>query len=179
MADENLESQIMSVDTRHIADRRKVRYQTFDDLLDDARTLASGEVRSLGNWSLGQTLAHLGAAMEASIDGRPFPVPWWLKLLGKVYLKRRLVDGPFPPGFQLPRAAREKLVFDEKSPAEGMAVLEHGIERLQRETSRTAHPVAGPLSLDEWNRFHLSHAEMHMSFLLPVTEDAVDPDKTA
>jgi len=40
----------MAVDTSKVTGRRKVRYETFEDLIADARQLASGEVTSLGNW---------------------------------------------------------------------------------------------------------------------------------
>lgn len=157
----------MSVDTTRVTGRRQVRYETFEDLLAEAEQMAGGEICSLGNWSLGQTLKHLGLAMEGSISGEPFPVPWWVRLLGVVYLRRKLVYGPFPPGFKLPRAAREKLVPGETIAEEGLAVLRAGIDRLRSETKRIPHPVAGKLSVDEWNRLHLTHAEMHMSFLVP------------
>jgi hypothetical protein len=28
-------------------------------------------------------------------------------------------------------------------------------------------PVFGPLTVDEWNQFHLRHGEPHMSFVVP------------
>ena len=163
----------MTVDTRRVKGRRTVHYETFDDLLRDAETLAAGEVRSLGNWSLGQTLAHLGKAMSGSVDGEPFDVPWWVKLLGRLYLRRRLINGPFPAGFQLPRGVREKLVVDHISTEEGMAILREGIERLRSTDKRLpGHPVAGPMTTEDWDRLHLRHAEMHMSFLLPAETTA-------
>jgi len=105
--------------------------------------------------------------MHGSIDGPAFNVPLWIKILGRVYLWRKLVHGPFPPGFILPRSAREKIVFGETTFEEGMEVLEGGIERLRDEPQRIVHPVTGPLTREQWDRFHLSHAELHMSFLIP------------
>ncbi|MBX9787841.1 MAG: DUF1569 domain-containing protein [Pirellulales bacterium] len=35
------------------------------------------------------------------------------------------------------------------------------------ETRRVPHPVIGRLSVDQWNRFHLRHAELHLSFFVP------------
>ncbi len=157
----------MAVDTSKVTGRRKVRYETFEDLLADAERLATGEITSLGNWSLGQTLKHLGAAMVGSIDGPAFNVPLWIKILGRVYLWRKLVYGPFPAGFILPRSARKKIVFDETTFDEGMETLRSGIERLRNEPQRIVHPVTGPLTREQWDRFHLTHAEMHMSFLIP------------
>jgi len=158
----------MTVDTRKVTGRRKVHYETFDDLLRDAEHLASGPVRCLGNWSPGQTFAHLGTAMKGSVDGKAFKVPWWMRLLGMVYLRRRLVKGPFPSGFQLPSGARKRLVFDEMDTAEGLEKLREGVERLRSTDQRIpAHPVTGPLTTAEWDSLHLRHAEMHMGFLIP------------
>ncbi len=157
----------MAVDTSKVTGRRKVRYEMFEDLIADAEQLNQGEIASLGNWSLGQTLKHLGAAMHGSIDGPTFHVPLWIRILGRVYLWRKLVHGPFPAGFILPRSAREKIVFKEQTSfEEGIEMLRGGIQRLREEPQRIVHPVTGPLSREQWDRFHLSHSEMHMSFLI-------------
>jgi hypothetical protein len=159
----------MAVDTKKVHGRRRMRFNSIDELWAEAETLAAApQVACLGNWSVGQTLKHLGVAMEGSINGPGFKVPLMLRIIGRIYVKRLLLNGPFPSGFQLPGAAAKRLVAaDSTTPAEGLAALRHGIARLQSETTRTAHPVAGRLSINEWNRFHLRHAEMHLSFLVP------------
>jgi hypothetical protein len=157
----------MPVDTRKVTGRRPVRYDSFEDIVVDAERLAALELTSLGNWSLGQTLKHLGSAMEGSVNGSGFKVRLWLRIIGRIYVKRLLLNGPFPAGFQLPSSAAKRLVPDETSPGEGLDALRRGIMRLRSETTRSVHPVAGPLSIEEWNRFHLRHSEMHMSFLVP------------
>ncbi len=159
----------MPVDTRQVKSRRQVRYQSFEDLVADAERLAGAKVGTTANWSLGQTLKHLGLAMEGSTrPGKGFKVPWWVKVLGFVYLRRRLVYGPFPPGLQLPKSAAARLVpTEEVSATDGLATLRRGIEKLRSESTRATHPVAGALSIAEWDSFHLRHAELHMSFLHP------------
>jgi len=162
-----------AIDTKRVGGRRKVRYRSYQEILDDAHRLAAGPHRSLGNWSLGQVLKHLGNAMQGSVDGQGFPVKWYLRWLGPIVIKPRLIKGPFPAGFRLPLRAAEKLVArDTTTFDEGMAALLAGIERLQRETSRASHPVAGRLTIDEWDQFHLRHAEMHMSFVVPEEGEA-------
>lgn len=159
----------MPIDTRKIKSRRQVRYRTFDDLVTDAERLAGTSVETSANWSLGQTLKHLGLAMEGSTrPGKGFKVPWWVKVLGIVYLRRRLVYGPFPPGLQLPKSAAARLVpTEDVSNEEGLDTLRRGIDKLRSESARAVHPVAGALSIAEWDSFHLRHAELHMSFLHP------------
>lgn len=159
-----------SVATKSVQDRRPVRYQSLDDLLADARQLASSEVEMLGNWSLGQILKHLAAAYEGSIDGLDVKVPWLMKVMAKLLMKKKFLEDAVPPGFKITGANRKVLVApDSISTDEGLAALEKAVERLKTETTRANHPVFDRLSVDEWNAFHLRHAEMHMSFARPVT----------
>ena len=65
----------MTVNTRKVSDRRAVRYDSYQDLLDDAERLAVSDAQSLGNWSLGQALGHLSRVMEMSIDGSELKAP--------------------------------------------------------------------------------------------------------
>lgn len=164
----------MTVDTRQVRGRRRVRYADFTELLSDAARLHASGYRQLGNWSLGKTLDHVGRAMHGSIDGPPFRVAWWIKVVGRVYLWRKLVYGPFPAGFQLPRSAAKKLIAEQDiSYDAGLAMLQSGMQRLQNEPQRIEHPVTGPLTRQQWDSFHLSHAAMHMSFFVPESGPAV------
>ena len=70
----------MSVDTRAIAGRREVYYNSLEELRADVEDLASGEIVSLGNWSPGQAFMHLARAMQMSIDGIDAQAPWFLRL---------------------------------------------------------------------------------------------------
>jgi hypothetical protein len=54
----------MNVATKTVTDRRKLRFETLDDLLADARQVATGEVTMLGNWTLAQILGHLAIALR-------------------------------------------------------------------------------------------------------------------
>src|ERR1043166_9592063 len=69
------------IDARKVKDRRKGRYESYDELLADAERLVAldaqrdaqgaSKVRPLGNMQLGQALGHLALWMNASIDGVP------------------------------------------------------------------------------------------------------------
>lgn len=155
------------VDTRRVQGRRKLRFANFDEVVADAQQAHQRGYRPLGNWSLGQTLKHLGLAMHASVEGGTFSVPWWLKVVGRTLLRPYMLHLSFPAGFRLPRRAAQRLVPDETSYEEGFATLQSGIGRLASETQRGSHPVIGRLSVADWNRFHLRHAEMHLSFFVP------------
>ena len=157
----------MTVNTRGVSGRRAVRYDSYQDLLDDAERLAVSDVQSLGNWSLGQALGHLARAMEMSVEGSELKAPWLVRFVARVFYRQRFLSGPMPAGFRLPRAASEALVPENQDSQTGLAELRRAIGRLHDEIDRARHPVLGELSLDEWDSLHLRHAEMHMSFLVP------------
>lgn len=157
----------MAVNTKKVSGRRKLRYESYQDLLNDAERLAAGELRTLGNWSLGQTLGHLARVMDMSIDGSDLKAPWLARLAVRLFFRQRFLKGPIPAGIRLNRAARDALVPPPMSSQAGLAELRRAIERLRHETDRAPHPVLGELSLDEWDSLHLRHSEMHMSFMAP------------
>ena len=70
------------VETVSVPGRRTLRFQSYDDILADARAMNAQPTRYLGNWSLGQICEHLAKAIEYEIDGAPFAVPWYLRLVG-------------------------------------------------------------------------------------------------
>jgi hypothetical protein len=157
----------MAVRTKKVFGRRQVRYDSYQDLLNDAERLGASEVRSLGNWSLGQILAHLARSMELSIDGAEFRAPWLVQIAAKLFYRQRFISGPMTPGIRLPYQAEQALVPEELSVQSALGELRRAVMRLEHETDRAPHPVFGELSLDEWDSFHLRHAELHMSFLVP------------
>ena len=79
----------MTVETKKVRGRRKVRYESLDEFLTDAERHAQGDVRAIGNWSAGQIYEHLARAFDGSIDGvgfmMPAPVRWVMSLLFKNY----------------------------------------------------------------------------------------------
>jgi hypothetical protein len=156
----------MPVNTAKVDGRRKVNYQSYEELLADADRLGNGNVKLLGNWTPGQVFQHLAAAYNGSIDGLPGTFPWHLRLMVWIF-KKRLLSGPMPAGFKPPRDLADAVLPSLTSTEEGLANLHAAIARLGREPSRAPHPLFGKLSNDEWDRVHLSHASLHMSFLAP------------
>lgn len=160
----------MAVQTKSVTGRRKLTYQTYDDLLSDAEEMAHGIVQTLGNWSLGQIFRHLAASFEGSIDGLAFRAPWTLRLLAPV-LKRRFLTHSTPAGFQFPDSVRPQVDPDPTtSTADGLDALRFAVSRCQSEAHRAPHPLLGRLSREEWDQFNLRHAELHMSFVVPAKE---------
>ena len=158
----------MSVKTGEVSGRRTLYFESYNDLLQDAESLALGEVAMLGNWTLGQVFLHLARSMHASIDGLEVAASGWRRLIVRMLYGRQLLLGPMPPGLRLPAEAAGVLLPEPISIDDGLASLREAVQRLSFETERASHPILGELSLDEWDSFHLRHAELHLSFALPL-----------
>jgi hypothetical protein len=156
----------MAVDTAKVRDRRKVDYASLQDLLSDAERLSSGPVKTLGNWSPGQIFRHLAVSYNGSIDGLPLTFPWYFRLIARPF-KKNLLSMAMPAGFKLPAKAVTTMMPGPTSAEEGLADLRAAVTRLEQESHRAEHPLFGRLSNEEWNRVNLSHANLHMSFLVP------------
>jgi len=156
----------MPVDTKKVKDRRKVKYASLQEVLADAERLSHGHIKALGNWSAGQVFRHLATSFNNSIDGFDAKSPWYFRVMARL-MKRKLLAGTMPPGYQLPAGARETLVPGPTSTEEGLAALRSAIARQEREPNRAPNPVFGDLTRDEWNQVHLMHSALHMSFLVP------------
>ena len=155
----------MTVVTKNVKTRRTIRFNTLDELLDDARQLVSSEVKLHGNWTVAQMLKHLAIAFTGSIDGISFAPPWFVKVMARLFMKRRFIEKSVPAGFTIPDKHRAELVPSESTDAqEALAELEAAVSRLKNESHRVEHPVLGVLTTEEWTQFHLRHAEMHLSF---------------
>jgi hypothetical protein len=152
--------------TAATAARRTVHYATFDDVLDDAERLVRARAATTGNWSLDQILGHLAIAMEKSIDGFDRKAPWPLRLVGRFIVKPRILKHGMKPGFKLPAEA-EKISIPAPGgdPVAALERLRRAIGRSKSDQTRCPHPFFGPMPASEWDRLHLRHAELHLSFV--------------
>jgi Protein of unknown function (DUF1569) len=158
----------MPVNTAKVEGRRKLHYESFEELLADADQLSSGPVKMLGNWSPGQVFKHLANAYNGSIDGFTMTFPLPLRVMAKIF-RKKLLSMPMPPGFNLPSDGAKSVIRGPTSTEEGLAELHSAVARLQRDSHRAKHPMFGELSKEQWNKIHLTHANLHMSFLVPQT----------
>lgn len=158
------------VNTKTVTNRRKVSYQSYDALLADAEDLAGGEVTMLGNWTLAQVIDHLGRSFNASIDGIGFKLPWPMRVLGSLLFKHKMLNVEIPSGFKIGKSSKAKFYPHDDVEIEGsLDRLRKAIERCKTEPTRAFHPLFGNLGADDWDKFSLRHAEMHMSFAVPVS----------
>ncbi len=158
------------VDTGKVTERRHLHFASLDDVLAEVDSLARvRELRTLGNWSAGQVFQHLAVAFTCSIDGFHFRLPAPVRFLFRLFLKRTFLTKPMKPGFRLPARAAKQLVAPPISQEEGLHSLRQAIHRLQTEERRAINPVVGKLTREEWDQLHCRHAELHLSFLVPVS----------
>jgi hypothetical protein len=158
-----------AIDTTKVIDRRELHFQTIEDIQADVERLARAkEIRALGNWSPGQIFGHLAITMNSSIDGFKHhlfaPLRWFIRL----FVKRKLLKGPMTPGFKLNDKAAEDMVPPPTSLEDGLRSIREAIRRLQTETKRAPSAFMGHMTDEEWTQLHCRHAELHLSFLVPV-----------
>lgn len=132
----------MTVDTAKVTGRRGLRFESLDEIAEEAeRIVATPQVRTLGNWSIGQILRHLAAGMHMSIDGSKHRSPWYFRWLGPL-VKRRVLTRGMSAGFNLPRPmAATLIVSDDVSAESGLTALRDALRRLKRE-ARSASRAA-------------------------------------
>src|SRR5262245_3648657 len=150
--------------------RRVIQYASFDQVLADAELLVRAGATTTGNGSLAQILGHLAIGMETSVEAAPetlgWKAPWYLRLLGRYLIKPRILKHGMPSGFKLPAEAESWAVpAPGGDPHAALERLRRAVSRLQSETPRWPHPIFGSMSAAEWRRWHLRHAELHLSFV--------------
>ncbi len=155
----------MPVQTARVQGRRVLDYASFEELLADAERLTSIPVKTLGNWSQGQIYKHIALMITGSIDGLPMRFPWLFRIMVKL-MKKKLLKGQMPAGFQLKPEPAKTMVPPPIPAEQALADLRAAVARFQSEPHRIKHPLLGHLTPDEWNTIQLKHASMHMSFLV-------------
>lgn len=161
-----------SVNTAKVTDRRKLQFNSIDDLLRDVDRVAAaeraGRLRRTGNWSAGQVMGHLAAWADFGYDGYPFKAPPWpirqiLKWKVKSFLKNGMDCGVRIPGPAAGTYAVENLPIEE-----GADRIRKAFGRLKSGAPAKFHsPAFGEMSHADRVKLNLRHAELHLSFLHP------------
>jgi hypothetical protein len=155
------------VEIKSALERRQLRFTSFDEVLADAEKLASSsETRMLGNWQLGQLLAHLAWTVDSSIDGIHFQGAWYLRIVG-YFIKGRVIRNGLPTGIKLGKDVEADAFPPTSSSREGLEALRKAVDRMKAEKMTARHPVLGKMTHEEWMQIHLRHCELHLSFAVP------------
>jgi hypothetical protein len=149
--------------------RRKLRFDNYEQALNDVEHLLTVGYQRLGNWSLPQICNHLAVVMEKSLDGFPSLLPWPLRLIARrFYLNKVMRHEVFHR--RAPAAAGLLPPDSEDAPA-ALARLRSAIGRLNTHSGpMAASPAFGPLLPSQWREVHLWHCEHHLSFLVPARD---------
>ena len=146
--------------------RRTLRFETLDEMLDDARDVVRRPHVTVGNWTDGQILDHLARTMNCGFDGFGFQAPLWIRLMIKPFRNGLLVK-PMKSGYRLPNDAVNLQPEADVSSEDALSRFERSVERLKAEDPQQLHPFIGRLTPEEYRRLNLRHGELHLSFIVP------------
>jgi hypothetical protein len=160
-----------------------VELRTLDQLLRESEKLVQrlGEapnstplqagkgasVKHLANMNLGQTLWHIGAMLDQSRTKITFTTSWPIKMIGRLLRQHFLSKGFAIPYRHTPANDALLVPPPETTAWEGLAKLKESVANFQASNRRDESPLLGKLSLADWDRLQLRHAEWHLGFMLP------------
>ena len=151
---------------RRTPGRRRVRFHSYDGILDEVERLAGGH-RVLGTWTLAQICHHLADTEEFSVSPSEPEIRTsrlYRATVGRFAL-RMLLWFRYIPERQGNLAPLPPVALDA-----AMERLRGTIRRISTEPMTAEHPIFGRLSRRQWRLFHLHHAAHHLSFVIPTSE---------
>jgi hypothetical protein len=156
------------IQTKKVTNRRSVRFQSLDEVVQDLEMLAAaeqrGELKELGNWPLGTASGHLAAFIEYAFDGYPMKPPIWIVRVLARMMKKRFTENGLPAGMRMPGRTSGTYGDEPMTTQAGLTRFKAAAMRLERQAPALPNPVFGNMSHEEWIKLHLRHAELHLSF---------------
>ncbi len=146
-----------------MAGRRDLEFASLDDVMPDVERLLAGHA-TVGKWSLAQICHHLATGIRLTLDAplRPFE-----ETRDTEIARRRFFHpGRFPEGMEAPIPALIPPP-DLDAGAEAEALREVIGRFASTNGPFPAHPRLGPMTKDEWARFHCLHCAHHLGFAVP------------
>lgn len=162
---------MQKIDTARAEGRRKLHFNSIDEVLADVRILADADreqrLHRLGNWTLAQNVNHLATWVEFSFEGAPMSVPWFVRLPMRMFLRKQFIQGPMPAGRNIPKVPNGTFGAESIALDPALQHFEYEFGRLKKGPPERPHMIFGPLSHEDWISGHLRHADLHLSFLRP------------
>ena len=150
---------------------RSLRFQSIEDCIAEVQRILEadlrGTLRSTGNWSAGQVLAHVAAWIEYGYEGYPigkppFLIRWILRMSLKSTLRRGMSKGVRIPGVKGGTTGA-----DHMPTVAAANRLLSALRRLQSgEEATFDSPGFGAMSMADRVQLNLRHAELHLGFLV-------------
>jgi hypothetical protein len=150
---------------------RRLRFDSIEDCVAEVQRVVTadreGRLRTIGNWTAGQVMAHIASWIEYAYEG--FPVarpPFFVRWMLRLRLKKILANG-MPRGVRIPGLKDGTTGIDSMETAEAASRLLAALNRLgSSEKAGYDSPAFGPLSPEDRIRLNLRHAELHLGYLL-------------
>lgn len=149
---------------------RKLQFDTLDQVVEEARRIAQHpDAPTRGNWSASENIWHVARYLQASVEGYPFQVPWWMKLVGAL-MKNRFVSKPMSPGFNTNPSVKTHMEPGGKNVGEitmdrAVGLLEEWVGKANTQGFIPANPVFGKMTTQQWVGLHCRHAELHFGMV--------------
>jgi hypothetical protein len=159
------------VDTAKVAERRLLRFESIDQMVAEADKLVAaekaGQLKQVGNWTLGQAIGHLAACSEFGYNGYPpLKVPFLIRGILKLQ-KKKFIRGPMKAGVHIPGVKGGTLAIDPVPLDEAVERFHRVSERIKNEAPPHPSPAIGRLTHEESIALTLRHAELHLGFFVP------------
>lgn len=149
---------------------RTLHFQSLGDILAEGmRIAARPEAPTRGAWSASENIWHVARYIQASVEGYPFKVPWWMKLIGPL-MKKRVTGRAMPAGFYTPAYVSRHMEPQSADASQtvmhnAIALLETWVARAEAEGYIDANPLFGKMSREQWVALHCRHAELHFGMI--------------
>ena len=145
-----------------MAELRNLSFVGLDEVPPEVERLLAGHV-AVGRWSLAQICNHIATGIRLTLDA---PVRSFESTPEKDADRRRFFEqGRFPEGMEAPIPVLIPTP-DPNARAEADA-LRDVIDRFATFAGPLpAHPRLGPMTRDEWTRFHCLHCAHHLGFIV-------------
>jgi len=146
----------------HKAKRRHLKFADAGDVAAEVRLLRKGYQRA-GNWSLEQICWHLNKALSYSMQ----PVE---STAARVGLIRRLQLRIILATKRIPLRVRapQRIMPSDETDASAIDEFLLTLQVLQAYDGQFApHRLFGPISRDQFFRFHMIHCGHHLGYLIP------------
>jgi len=136
--------------TKVEAERRKLRFNSLADILDDAEQLAARKHRTTGSWTSAQILKHLALGADACFDGfGEFQAPWWARWFIAPLVKQRFLRETMRSGIKVPENVTTLMPPPGVTLDEGLSHLRQALRRFESESPTAPHPFLGRLKNKE------------------------------
>lgn len=150
------------------AEHRTLRFESMVEAMAEVERLAAAEVKTTGQFSLGQILEHLARTLEIVLGKRELPkVALPMRFFAR--LMRSSVLRKASTGFKLPDAAQSVLWPTEPvSTEEGLARIRAAYEAFQACNTFPKHPFFGDMTKEQNHALQCRHFEGHLGFVHPI-----------